>query len=93
MIVAFVARPLAAALATAYTGFSARERVVLGWAGLRGAVPVVLATFPIIAGVSESLEFLNVVFFAVLISTAVQGATLELLARALHGVEGPARPP
>ena len=52
-----------------------------------------LATFPIIAGVSESLEFLNVVFFAVLISTAVQGATLELLARALHGVEGPARPP
>lgn len=83
LVLAFIARPLAAALATALEGFSARERLVLGWAGLRGAVPVVLATFPILAGVPRSLEFFNLVLFAVLVSTLIQGATLEPLARRL----------
>jgi potassium/hydrogen antiporter len=57
---------------------------VLGWAGLRGAVPVVLATFPVIEGVPRSLEFFNIAFFAVLLSTVLQGASIEPLARALH---------
>ena len=83
LVVAFVARPLATALATAFDRFSARERLVLGWAGLRGAVPVVLATFPVISGVPNSLEYFNIVFFAVVISTIVQGTTFEPLARAL----------
>ena len=71
---------------------------MLGWAGLRGAVPVVLATFPVIEGVPHSLEFFNIVFFAVLLSTLVQGATFEPLARRL-GVTtsriplGPGPPP
>ena len=78
-----VARPLATFVATAFDRFSARERVVLGWAGLRGAVPVVLATFPVIEGVPRSLEFFNIAFFAVLLSTLVQGATFEPLARRL----------
>ena len=86
-IVAFVsvavARPLATFVATALDRFSARERVVLGWAGLRGAVPVVLATFPVIEGVPRSLEFFNIAFFAVLLSTVLQGASLEPLARRL----------
>ncbi len=56
---------------------------MLGWAGLRGAIPVVLATFPVIAEVPHSLEFFNIVFFAVLISTVVQGSTFEALARRL----------
>ena len=64
LVVAFVARPLAAFLATAMERFSYRERLVLGWAGLRGAVPVVLATFPVIAGIPRSMEFFNIVFFA-----------------------------
>ena len=51
---------------------------------LRGGVPVVLATFPVIAGVPRSLEFFNVVFFAVAVSTVVQGATFESLAGALR---------
>ena len=83
LVVAFVARPLATALATAFDRYSVRERLVLGWAGLRGAVPVVLATFPVISGVPNSLEYFNIVFFAVVISTIVQGTTFEPLAQAL----------
>jgi cell volume regulation protein A len=83
LVVAFVARPLATALATAFDRYSGRERLVLGWAGLRGAVPVVLATFPVISGVPNSLEYFNIVFFAVVISTIVQGTTFEPLAQAL----------
>jgi cell volume regulation protein A len=87
-IVAFVsvaiARPFAAFVATAFDRFSVRERIVLGWAGLRGAVPVVLATFPVIEGVPRSLEFFNIAFFAVLLSTLLQGASIEPLARALR---------
>ncbi|HVL96185.1 MAG TPA: potassium/proton antiporter [Solirubrobacteraceae bacterium] len=83
IVVAFVARPLAVWLATIGARFSWQERLVLGWAGLRGAVPVVLATFPVIGGVEHSLEFFNIVFFAVLLSTVLQGATFEGLARVL----------
>jgi cell volume regulation protein A len=83
LVLMFVARPVAAFAATAVAGFEVRERVVLAWAGLRGAVPVVLATFPVIAAVSQSLEFFNIVFFAVLLSTLLQGATSEPLANRL----------
>jgi potassium/hydrogen antiporter len=82
-ILVFVARPVAAFAATAFSAFSLPERTVLAWAGLRGAVPVVLATFPVIAGVRHSLDFFNIVFFAVLVSTLLQGATFQPLATAL----------
>jgi cell volume regulation protein A len=84
LIVAVIARPLATLLATAFAGFTRAEQAVLGWAGLRGAVPVVLATFPVLGGVPHSLEFFNIVFFAVLVSTVVQGTSFEPLARRLH---------
>jgi cell volume regulation protein A len=83
LVLVFVARPVATALAATPFGFSAREQVVLGWAGLRGAVPVVLATFPVIEHVPRSHEFFNIVFFAVLLSTILQGTTFEPLARRL----------
>jgi cell volume regulation protein A len=83
LVLVLVARPLATVVATAPFGYSAREQVVLGWAGLRGAVPVVLATFPVLAGVPQSLELFNIVFFAVLLSTLLQGMTFEPLARRL----------
>src|SRR5436190_15049606 len=83
LLLALVARPVATLLATAPFRFSLPERTVLGWAGLRGAVPVVLATFPVIDAVPRSLEFFNIVFFAVLVSTLVQGTTFERLAQAL----------
>ena len=79
-----VARPVAVIVATAFDRFTAAERLVLGWAGLRGAVPVVLATFPVIVAIPDSERFFNIVFFAVVISTVLQGATVEPLARRLR---------
>ncbi|MEA2379684.1 MAG: potassium/hydrogen antiporter [Thermoleophilaceae bacterium] len=83
LVLVLVARPLATFLSTAFQRFSTAERVVLGWAGLRGAVPVVLATFPVIEGVPGSREFFGIVFFAVVISTLLQGTTFEPLAKRL----------
>jgi potassium/hydrogen antiporter len=82
-VVVVVARPLAAVVSTAPFRFSLGEQIILGWAGLRGAVPVVLATFPVIAEVPGSLEFFNIVFFAVILSTLLQGTTFEPLAARL----------
>ena len=81
LVIAVVARPVAAFITTLPFGYSPREQVVLGWAGLRGALPVVFATFPVIEGVPNSVEFFNIVFFAVVVSTLLQGATFESLAR------------
>ena len=94
LVLVLVARPLAVVGATLFHRFSAAERLILGWAGLRGAVPVVLATFPVIADVSGSLDFFNIVFFAVVVSTVLQGMTFEPVARRL-GVTAdvPALPP
>jgi cell volume regulation protein A len=83
LVLVFVARPVATFVATAWERFTNRERLALGWAGLRGAVPVVLATFPVIEGVSDAHELFNIVFFAVLLSTLLQGSTFEPFAKAL----------
>ena len=83
LVMMFIARPLATVAATIFQGFSAAERIALGWAGLRGGVPVVLATFAVIEDVPRSLEFFNIAFFAVVLSTALQGSTFEPLAKAL----------
>lgn len=83
LVLVFLARPLAVAIATLPFPYDWRERSILGWAGLRGAVPVVLATFPVIERVPDSLQFFNIVFFAVLVSTLVQGSTFEPFARRL----------
>ena len=64
LLLVLVARPVAVAVATLPFAYHRRERMILGWAGLRGAVPVVLATFPVIEHVPHSLKFFNIVFFA-----------------------------
>ena len=78
-----VARPLS--VVASLIGFRVpwREQVFLSWAGLRGAVPIVLATFPIVAGVPDSSRLLNVVFMLVVVFTLIQGPSLGPLARAL----------
>jgi len=78
-----IARPVGVFVGTLGSRFSLAETVALSWAGLRGGVPVVLATFPLIAGLDGSLLFFNVVFFAVLVSTVVQGTTFEWIAARL----------
>lgn len=80
LVLVFVARPIAAAVAVRPFGFSWPETAIVGWAGLRGAVPVVLATFVVVGGVPGSEQIFDIVFFAVVISTLLQGTTVELLA-------------
>ncbi|MGZ4278969.1 MAG: potassium/proton antiporter, partial [Solirubrobacteraceae bacterium] len=83
IVLVLVARPVAVAAATVRMGYSWAEKAVLSIAGLRGAVPVVLATFPVIAGVKGSSMIFDIVFFAVLISTLLQGLSFERVAQRL----------
>ena len=83
LVTAVLARPLATLLVTVGQGFSLGEKIVLGWAGLRGAVPVVFATFAVTEGIDGGLTIFNVTFFVVLFSTVLQGATIEPVARLL----------
>jgi cell volume regulation protein A len=80
IVLVVIARPVAVAVATLPFAYNWRERALLAWAGLRGAVPVVLATFPVIEHVPHRLQFFNIVFFAVLVSTVLQGSTFETIA-------------
>ncbi|MEX2448735.1 MAG: potassium/proton antiporter [Solirubrobacterales bacterium] len=92
-VLIFVARPLATLLVTAPARLDMRERTMLSWAGLRGAIPIWLATFPVVAGVADATLIFNAVFFVVLTSVLVQGATIEPLARRLGLTSTePARP-
>ena len=82
-VLVFLARPLAVFVSTAFLGFDLREKAFVSWAGLRGAVPIVLATFALSRGVQESDTIFDAVFFVVLVSALAQGLTLEPLARRL----------
>jgi cell volume regulation protein A len=81
-VLMLVARPVAALIATTFGHFNLRERLLLGWAGLRGAVPIVFATFPVIDGLPQGNLFFNIAFFVVVTSTLIQGATFQPIARA-----------
>jgi cell volume regulation protein A len=82
-----VIRPVAVWLSTALSSFTARERILLGWAGLRGAVPIVLATFVLSSDVGDAETIFNAVFFVVVVSALVQGTTLERVAERLGLVD------
>jgi cell volume regulation protein A len=82
-VLILLARPIAAFVATALAPLNAKERLMLGWAGLRGATPIWLATFPVVAGVRAADEEFAIVFFVVVTSTLVQGASFEPLAKRL----------
>lgn len=79
----FAARPFAVFLCLIGSHFSYRERLFVSWVGLRGGAPIVLATFPLMAGIPESWKMFHIVFFIVLTSVLLQGKTLMRLARFL----------
>ncbi|WP_223115460.1 potassium/proton antiporter [Luteimonas suaedae] len=88
-VLMFVARPLSVFLCLApFRNYGWRAKLFVSWAGLRGAVPIVLATFPIVAGVPGAQSIFNIVFFVVLLSSVIQGPTLGWLARRL-GLNAP----
>lgn len=87
LLLMFVARPIGVFISTSFMKFTVKEKVFISWAGLRGAVPIVLATYPLIAGLENGQLFFNVVFFVVLTSALVQGATISPLANKL-GLSG-----
>ncbi|WP_433049412.1 potassium/proton antiporter [Dactylosporangium sp. CS-033363] len=96
LVLVLLARPLSVLVSSApflltSTGPGWRDQAFLSWAGLRGAVPVVLATIPLSAGLPGAQDLFNVVFVLVVIYTALQGMTLPPVARRL-GVTAPAEP-
>ncbi|OQX67504.1 MAG: K+/H+ antiporter [Sorangiineae bacterium NIC37A_2] len=87
----FLARPLAVLPILLPFKFSARELTLISWVGLKGAVPIILATYPLMSNLEAGSKIFNVVFFVVLISALVQGGTLPWMARTL-GLEEPPTP-
>ena len=83
LLLVLLVRPIAVWVSTAFTDFSTREKALLGWAGLRGAVPVVLATFVLSSQVGTANTIFNAVFFVVVVSAILQGTTLERVAARL----------
>jgi cell volume regulation protein A len=90
LVSVFVARPVAVLLALLpLRRMPLREKCFVAWVGLRGAVPIVLATFPLLAGLPRAELLFDLVFFVVLASVLLQGTTVPLVARWL-GVAQPA---
>jgi cell volume regulation protein A len=83
VVLLLIGRPLSVVLAMLPFGLSWREMTFLSWAGLRGAMPIVLATFPATAGIAEGQTIFNLVFFVVVVSALLQGTTVAPLARRL----------
>lgn len=79
----FIARPISVYAALALSRLSFREQTLIAWVGLRGAVPIVLATFPLLAGIKQADAIFHLVFFIALTSVLLQGPPISLITRAL----------
>jgi cell volume regulation protein A len=79
-----IARPVSVIACLTPFRYPIREQLMVSWAGLRGAVPIVLATYPLIAGAPGAKTIFNLVFFVVFISVLLQGATIPAVSRWLH---------
>lgn len=92
LFLAFVARPLVVALCLLPFNYTRRDIGYVGWVGLRGAVPIILATFPVLAGVPGAERVFDVVFFIVVVNAILPGATVPWVTRRL-GLESATPPP
>ncbi len=92
LVLAFVARPLVVWLCLAPFGFKGKEIAYVGWVGLRGAVPIILAMFPVLAGAEGALRLFDVVFFVVVLNAIVPGSTVRWVTRWL-GMDAGGAPP
>lgn len=92
-VLIFVARPIAVFLCASRFGFSINELLFLSWVGLKGAVPITLATFPMLAGLPGASMMFDTVFVVVLMSALIQGWTLPAAARFLKLDEPEQRSP
>lgn len=79
----FFARPLAVFICLARSEFTRSDKLFISWAGLKGAVPIILATYPLIANIPDARYLFNLIFFLVIISVLFQGRTLTPFARFL----------
>lgn len=84
LVLTVVARPLEVILSLLPFRVPWPEKALLSWAGLRGAVPIILATIPMVNGVEDSQRIFNIVFVLVVVYTLIQGPTLPWLARKLR---------
>lgn len=80
----FVARPLGVFLSLMFFKMKLRRRFYISWVGLRGAVPIVFATYPLLAGIEKADMIFNIVFFISVTSVLIQGTTLSIVAKWLH---------
>ncbi|WP_163537942.1 potassium/proton antiporter [Gracilibacillus sp. YIM 98692] len=87
-VLIFIARPVAVFLSLIFFRYQIKEKMFLSWAGLRGAVPIVLSLFPVLLNLDNSQLYFNVVFFVVILSALVQGSTITVIAKYL-GLLGP----
>jgi len=86
-----IARPLSVFALLHFAGMSIREKAMVSWVGLRGAVPIILATIPLLAGLGKAETIFNIVFFIVITSVLFQGTTIPFAARFLK-VDAPIIP-
>ena len=80
----FVARPIAVFIALYFFKINIRSKLFISWVGLRGSVPIVFATYPLIAGIPKAELIFNLVFFISITSVLLQGTTLSYVAKLLH---------
>ncbi len=83
-----IARPVSVMICMVKTKFNLREKTMISWVGLRGAVPIVLATFPLLAGIESADLIFNIVFFVVITSSLIQGTSITIVSKWL-GVQEP----
>ncbi len=83
LVLMFIARPVSVFLCLLPFNLAVPKKIMLSWVGLRGSVPIILATFPLAAGIAQSETIFNVVFFIVIASVFIQGTTIPLVSKLL----------